>query len=70
MQIVLKNKDTLLFGEFKFKCSIGKKGITSKKFEGDKKYHCLQNKTLKARGSQYINNFLIMCLLFQKRGIN
>ena len=37
MQIVLKNKDTLLFGEFKFKCSIGKKGITSKKFEGDKK---------------------------------
>ena len=36
MQIVLKNKDTLLFGEFKFKCSIGK-GITSKNFEGDKK---------------------------------
>ena len=37
MQIIIKNKDTLLFDEFKFKCSIGKKGFTSKKFEGDKK---------------------------------
>ena len=37
MQIVIKNKDTLLFDEFKFKCSVGKKGITSKKIEGDKK---------------------------------
>ena len=37
MQLILKNKDTLLFDEFKFKCSIGKRGITSKKIEGDKK---------------------------------
>jgi len=37
MRIILKNKETLLFDDFVFKCSIGKKGITSKKFEGDKK---------------------------------
>ena len=37
MQIILKNKDTLLFDEFKFKCSIGKKGVTSNKREGDLK---------------------------------
>ncbi len=37
MQLILKNKDTLLFGEFKFKCAVGKKGITSNKVEGDKK---------------------------------
>ena len=35
--IKLKNKDTLLFDEFEFKCSIGKNGISSKKIEGDKK---------------------------------
>tara|TARA_B100001093_G_scaffold510122_2_gene575412 strand:- start:277 stop:768 length:492 start_codon:yes stop_codon:yes gene_type:complete len=37
MQIIIKNKNTLLFDEFKFKCSIGKNGITSNKIEGDKK---------------------------------
>tara|TARA_Y100000816_G_C25851983_1_gene445017 strand:- start:41 stop:532 length:492 start_codon:yes stop_codon:yes gene_type:complete len=37
MKIILINKDILLFDEFKFKCSIGKKGVTSKKVEGDKK---------------------------------
>ena len=37
MHIIIKNKDTLLYDEFKFKCSLGKKGITSKKIEGDKK---------------------------------
>ena len=37
MQIVLTNKNTLIFDEFKFKCVIGKKGITSKKKEGDLK---------------------------------
>ncbi len=37
MQLILKNKDTLLFDEFKFKCAIGKKGIASNKVEGDKK---------------------------------
>jgi L,D-peptidoglycan transpeptidase YkuD (ErfK/YbiS/YcfS/YnhG family) len=37
MQIILKNKDTLLFDEFQFKCCIGKKGISKNKIEGDKK---------------------------------
>ena len=37
MQIIIKNKNTLLYDEFKFKCSIGKKGVTSQKKEGDKK---------------------------------
>ena len=37
MQIVLINKDTLLFDEFEFKCAIGKGGLTSNKIEGDKK---------------------------------
>ena len=37
MQIIIKNKYTLLFDEFKFKCSLGKNGVTSKKIEGDKK---------------------------------
>ena len=37
MQLILKNKDTLLLDEFKFKCVIGKKGSTSNKIEGDKK---------------------------------
>ena len=37
MRIILKNKETLLCDDFVFKCCIGKKGITSKKIEGDKK---------------------------------
>ena len=37
MQIVIKNKDTLLYEEFKFKCSIGRNGISSNKVEGDRK---------------------------------
>ena len=37
MQIIIKNEDTLLYDEFKFKCSLGKKGKTSKKIEGDMK---------------------------------
>ena len=37
MQIILKNKDTLLFDEFEFKCAVGKRGITSNKKEGDRK---------------------------------
>ncbi len=37
MTIILKNKETLVFDEFKFKCSIGKKGFTKNKKEGDKK---------------------------------
>ncbi len=37
MTILIKNKYTLQIDEFKFKCSIGKKGSTSNKKEGDKK---------------------------------
>ena len=37
MTIILKNKATLLFDDFIFKCSIGKKGLTKNKVEGDKK---------------------------------
>ena len=35
--LILKNKYTLKFDEFYFKCSIGKMGLTLKKTEGDKK---------------------------------
>tara|TARA_B100000029_G_scaffold490886_1_gene550425 strand:+ start:35 stop:526 length:492 start_codon:yes stop_codon:yes gene_type:complete len=35
MLIQLKNKDTLHFDDFIFRCTIGKKGISSKKKEGD-----------------------------------
>ena len=37
MIISLKNKHTLQVDEFKFKCSIGKRGSTKNKSEGDKK---------------------------------
>jgi L,D-peptidoglycan transpeptidase YkuD (ErfK/YbiS/YcfS/YnhG family) len=37
MIIKLKNKDTLDVEGFKFKCSVGKNGLTSNKREGDKK---------------------------------
>ena len=37
MIIELKNKNTLILGEFKFKCSIGKKGLSGNKKEGDYK---------------------------------
>ena len=37
MTIYLKNKQTLKFDEFIFKCSIGKNGLIKKKIEGDKK---------------------------------
>ena len=35
MIIFVKNKDTLLIDDFKFRCSIGKKGFCQKKIEGD-----------------------------------
>ena len=35
MLIRLKNKDTLKIDEFSFKCCIGKKGLKTKKVEGD-----------------------------------
>ncbi len=37
MSIKIKNKYTLLFDEFEFKCCIGACGFTSDKYEGDKK---------------------------------
>ena len=37
MTIIIKNKQTLFFDEFIFKCCIGKKGFTKNKMEGDKK---------------------------------
>ena len=35
MIIKLKNKDTLICDDFKFKCSIGKNGLKKNKLEGD-----------------------------------
>ena len=35
MLLKLKNKEHLIIDDFKFKCSIGKKGLKSKKKEGD-----------------------------------
>ena len=37
MTIILKNKATLQFDDFIFRCSIGKGGLSKKKNEGDKK---------------------------------
>ncbi len=37
MILRLKNKHTLIYDEFIFKCCIGKKGLTSLKIEGDNK---------------------------------
>jgi L,D-peptidoglycan transpeptidase YkuD (ErfK/YbiS/YcfS/YnhG family) len=37
MKIIIIKKDTLLYDEFIFKCSIGKNGRTTKKIEGDNK---------------------------------
>ena len=37
MSIIVKNKDTLIFDDFTFRCCVGKGGFTNKKKEGDKK---------------------------------
>ena len=37
MTIIVKNKYTLIFDDFKFKCCVGKNGFTKNKNEGDKK---------------------------------
>ena len=37
MTIIIKNKETIIYDTFTFKCCLGKNGITSKKNEGDKK---------------------------------
>ena len=36
MLIKLKNKETLVIDDFKFNCSVGKKGTKNNKIEGDK----------------------------------
>ena len=35
MILKVKNKETLIIDEFRFKCSIGKNGFKKKKYEGD-----------------------------------
>ena len=52
MKIIIIKKDTLLYDEFKFKCSIGKNGRTTKKIEGDNK----TPKGLYALGPLYFRN--------------
>ena len=47
MTIIIKNKETLIYDDFLFKCSIGKKGLTKFKKEGDKKT---------PKGSYYLEN--------------
>ena len=37
MTIILKNKETLIYKDFSFKCCVGKKGTTKYKIEGDNK---------------------------------
>jgi len=37
MTIIIKNKETLIFEEFTFKCCVGEHGTTNNKVEGDKK---------------------------------
>ena len=37
MRIIVKNNNTLLYDNFKFKCVLGKRGSSIKKIEGDKK---------------------------------
>ena len=37
MTIIIKNKETLLIDDFKFKCSVGKNGFSRNKKEGDNK---------------------------------
>ena len=37
MTIILKNKASLIFDNFIFQCTIGRKGLTKNKIEGDKK---------------------------------
>ena len=37
MSIIVKNKDTLIYDNFMFRCCVGKNGFTNNKMEGDKK---------------------------------
>ena len=37
MTIIIKNKETLVYDDFIFRCSIGKKGFSKNKVESDQK---------------------------------
>ena len=37
MTIVIKNKETLIFDDFVFRCAIGEKGLTKKKLKETKR---------------------------------
>ena len=37
MTIIVKNKDTLIYDDFEFRCCVGKKGFARNKIEGDNK---------------------------------
>lgn len=37
MILILKNNESLIYDQFRFKCAIGEKGTTKNKVEGDKK---------------------------------
>ena len=38
MTIIVKNKETIIFDDFQFKCCVGKKGIHKKKLKVTKKH--------------------------------
>ena len=52
MTIIIKNKDTMIFDDFIFRCCVGKGGFTKSKIEGDKKTP--------------IGKFKLDCLYFRK----
>ena len=54
MTIILKNKDTLVYKEFKFQCSIGKNGKSKNKIAKElftKKYRLRVVRPKKGKGS-------------------
>jgi L,D-peptidoglycan transpeptidase YkuD (ErfK/YbiS/YcfS/YnhG family) len=65
MKIITIEKDTLLYDEFKFKCSIGKNGKTTKKIEGDNK----TPKGLYALGPLYYRKYRLPKLLTKLKKI-
>ena len=56
MPIIIKNKDTLIFDDFTFRCCVGKAGFTKHKVEGDKKTP--------------IGNFKLDSIYFRKDRVN
>ena len=57
MLIKIKNKDSLEFGDFIFKCSVGKNGIKKKKTEGDKSTPKGKFNIQKYTGKSYLFGF-------------